>query len=123
MADTKQMLDLAQDDIKQNGMLPKRFKGKEIPFFTLRLNMPCVPLEREPKVNKGYNHYKEHGKKPFHFEVAKEDISFFKFLSAHAHRMRLDIKFFGKFEKFTCTLTNTPPSATAPACVNVSKAI
>ena len=41
--------------------------------------------------------------------MAKEDISFFKFLSAHAHRMRLDVKYFGKFAKFTCTLTNNAP--------------
>ena len=111
IVDTKQMLDLALDDIERNGMLLEELEGKDIPFFTLRLNVPCVPSKRKPTTNKGYGLYKEHWKKAFHFEVAKEDISFFKFLSAHVHRMQLDVKYFGKFAKFTCTLTiNTPLS-------------
>jgi hypothetical protein len=71
--------------------------------------MSRVPSERKPTTNKGYNHYNEHGKKAFHFEVAKKDISFFKLLLAHAHRMRLNSKYFGKFMKFTCILTNNVP--------------
>jgi hypothetical protein len=59
--------------------------------------------------NKSYDHYKEHGKKAFHFEVAKEDINFFKYLSAHVHRMKLDAKYFGKFAKYTATLGNNAP--------------
>ena len=109
MADTKQMLDLALDDIEQNGMLPKEFECKDIPLFTICLNVPRAPSERKPTTNKGYDHYKEHGKKAFHFEVAKEDISFFKFLSAHTHRMHLDVKYFVIFTKFTCTFTNNAP--------------
>jgi hypothetical protein len=59
--------------------------------------------------NKGYDHYKEHGKKAFHFEVTKEEINYFRYLSAHAHRMKLDVKYFGKFTKFTGTLGNNAP--------------
>ena len=109
MTDTKQLLDLALDDIKQNGMLPKEFKGKDIPVFTIHVNMPRVPSERKPTTTKGYNHYKEHRKKAFYFEVAKDDISFFEYLLAHVHRMHLNVKYFGKFTKFTCTLTKNAP--------------
>ncbi len=37
--DTKQMLDTALDNIKQNGMLPEEFENKDIPHFTLCLNV------------------------------------------------------------------------------------
>ena len=59
--------------------------------------------------NKGYDYYKEHRKKAFHFEVAKEDINYFKYLSAHAHRMKIEAKYFRKFAKFTGTLGNNAP--------------
>jgi hypothetical protein len=49
------------------------------------------------------------GKKAFYFEVAKSDIPFFKFLSNHAHKMKLDTKYFGKFAKLTDTLENNAP--------------
>ncbi len=109
VSDTKQMLDTALDDIKQNGMLPKEFENKDIPHFTLNLNVPLLPAETKPSNNKGYNHYKEHKKKAFHFEVAKEEINYFKYLSAHAHRTKLDVKYFGKFAKFMGTLGNNAP--------------
>ena len=54
MTDTKQMVDLALDDIEQNRMLPKEFEGKDIPIFTIRLNVPHVPSERKPTTTKGY---------------------------------------------------------------------
>jgi hypothetical protein len=38
--------------------------------------------------------------------VAKEEINYFKYLSAHAHRLKLDVKYFGKFAKFTGMLGN-----------------
>ncbi len=104
--DTKQMLDTAPDDIKQNGMLPEEFENRDIPHFTLRLNVPRLPTKTKLMKNKGYNHYKEHGKKAFHFEVAKEDISYFKYLSAHTHRMKLNTEYFGKFANYTGTLGN-----------------
>jgi hypothetical protein len=56
--------------------------------------------------NKGYDHFKENGKKAFHFKVAKEEINYFKYLSAQAHRIKLNVKYFGKFAKFTGTLGN-----------------
>jgi hypothetical protein len=49
---------------------------------------------------------KEQGKKALHFEVAKADISYFKFLSSHMHKLKLNTKYFGKFAKFTATLGN-----------------
>jgi hypothetical protein len=51
----------------------------------------------------------KHGKKAFHFEVAKEDINFFRYISAHAHQMKLKVKYFGKFAKYTSTLGNNAP--------------
>ncbi len=109
ISDTKQMLNTALDNIKQNGMLPEEFENRDIPHFTLCLNVPLLPAETKLTNNKGYDHYKEHGKKAFHFEVAKEDINYFKYLSAHAHRMKIEAKYFGKFSKFTGTLGNNAP--------------
>jgi hypothetical protein len=109
VSDTKQMLDTALDNIEQNGMLPSEFEDKDIPHFTLCLNIPCLPAETKPSNKKGYNHYKEHGKKAFNFKVAKEEINYFKYLSAHAHRMKLNVKYFGKFAKFMGTLGNNTP--------------
>jgi hypothetical protein len=109
ISDTKQMLDTALDNIDQNGMLPEEFKNKDIPHITLRLNVPLLPANTKSLSNKGYDHYKEHRKKAFHFEVGKEEINYFKYLSAHAHRMKLDVKYFGKFAKFTRMLGNNAP--------------
>jgi hypothetical protein len=109
MSDTKQMLDTALDNIEQHRMLPKEFKNRDIPLFMIRLNVPRLPAETKSSNNKGYDNYKEHRKKAFHFEVAKEEINYFRYLSAHAHRMRLDVKYFGKFAKYTATLGNTAP--------------
>jgi hypothetical protein len=68
-----------------------------------------LPAETKPSNSKGYDHYKEHGKKAFHFKVAKEDINFFRYISAHAHQMKLEVKYFGKFAKYTSTLGNNAP--------------
>jgi hypothetical protein len=106
ISDAKQMFDTALDNIKQNGMLPEEFKNKDIPHFTLYLNVPRLPAKTKSLNNKGYDHYKEHGKKVFHFKMAKEEINYFKHLSAHAHRMKLNVKYFGKFAKFTGMLGN-----------------
>jgi hypothetical protein len=109
--DTRQMLDTALDDVEQHGMLLQEFKNRDIPNFTLRLNVPRLPAAGDKKlsINKDYNHHKEHGKKAFHFEVAKDDIDYFKYLSAHAHQMKLEVKYFRKFAKYTVTLGNTAP--------------
>jgi hypothetical protein len=106
VSDTKQILNTALDDIEQNGMLPKKFENKAILHFTLCLNVLPLPAEAKSSNNKGYDFYKEHGKKAFHFEVAKEEINYFKYLSDHAHRMKLEVKYFGKFAKFTGTQGN-----------------
>jgi hypothetical protein len=109
--DTKQMLDLAYKDIDENWMMPEEFKDKDIPHFMLRVNVPRLPMETKSNSNKSYDHYKEHGKKAFHFEVAKEDVPYFKLLSSHAHCLRLKNMYFGKFAKFTATFgKNTPMS-------------
>ncbi len=66
-------------------------------------------METKSNSNKGYDHYKEHGRKAFHFEVAKDDVPFFKFLASHAHQLQLENKYFGKFAKFTTTLGSNAP--------------
>jgi hypothetical protein len=58
---------------------------------------------------KDYDHFKEQGKKAIHCEVAKEHVFFFRFLGGFAHRLRLEVKYFGKFAKFTETLANNAP--------------
>jgi hypothetical protein len=120
ISDTKQMLDTALDDIKQHGMLPKEFENRDIPHFTIRLNVPRLPAETKSSKNKGYDHNKEHGKKAFHFKVAKEEINYFQYLSAHAHWMRLNMKYFGKFAKYTATLGNT---ASLSDCTHLRRCI
>ena len=109
ISDVKQMLDTALDDIEQNGMLPEEYENKDIPHFTLRLNVPRLPAETKTTTNKSYDHFKEQCKKAFHIKVAKEDTNYFQFLSAHAHRMKLEVKYFGKFPKYTGTLGNNAP--------------
>ncbi len=59
--------------------------------------------------NNAYDHIKEHGKKVFHFKVAKLDISYFNYLASHMHKLKLDAKYFRKFSKFTATLGNKAP--------------
>jgi hypothetical protein len=85
LSDTRQMLDLAYDNIEQNGMMPEEFENKDIPHFTLRLNVLHLPAKTKQNTNKGYNHYKEQGKKAYHFKVTKEEVNYFKSLSGHAH--------------------------------------
>jgi hypothetical protein len=120
LSDTRQMLGLAYDNIKQNRMMPEEFKNKGIPQFTLRLNIPCLSADTKQNTNKTYNHHKEQGKKAYHFEVAKEEVPYFKYLSGHAHRLRLDNKFFGKFAKFMATLGNNAPMSD---CINLRQCI
>ncbi len=100
------MLDSVYEDIDKNKMMLEEFKNKDIPHFTLCVNVPRLPAETKSNSNKGYNHYTEHEKKAFHFKVAKDDVPFFKFLGNHAHQLRLENKYFGKFAKFTATLGN-----------------
>jgi hypothetical protein len=109
MLGTKQMLDSAYENNEENGMMPEEFENKDIPHFTLQVNDWPLPTETKSNSNKGYNHIKEHGKKAFHFEVAKEDTPYFKFLSSHAHQLPLKNKYFIKFGKFTFTLGNNAP--------------
>jgi hypothetical protein len=120
LSNTRQMLDLAYDDIESNGMMPEEFENKDIPEIFLRLNVPCLPAHTKKSNNRKYNHYCEQGKKAFHFKVAKEEVAYFKYLSGHAHQMRLDNKFFGKFAKFTATLSNNAPMSD---CVSLRRCI
>ncbi len=69
------MLNLAYDDIEQNRMMPEEFKNKHIPEFSLRLNVPRLPADTKKNDNRTYDHYREQGKKAYHFEVAKEEVS------------------------------------------------
>ncbi len=120
LSDTQQMLDLAYDDIESNGMMPEEFENKDILEFSLQLNVPRLPADTKKSDNKKYDHYREQGKKAFHFEVAKEEVAYFKYLSRHAHQMWLDNKFFGKFAKFTATLSNNAPMRD---CVSLRRCI
>ncbi len=109
ISDTKLMLDTALDDIEQNGMLPEEYDNRDIPHFTLCLNVPRLPAKTKSSNSKQYDHYKEHGKKAFHFKVVKEESNYFRYLSAHAHRLKLKVKYFGKFAKYTGMLGNNAP--------------
>jgi hypothetical protein len=120
ISDTKQMLDSAYKDIDENGMMPEEYENKDIPHFTLQVNVPCLPTDTKSNTSKGYDHYKEHGKKAFHFKVAKEGVPYIKLLSSHAHRLRLENKYFGKFAKFTATLGNNAPMSD---CVRLHRCI
>jgi hypothetical protein len=118
--DTRQMLETTLDDIELNGMAPKEIKNRDIPYLTLKLSAPRVLSKSKQTTNKAYDHTKEHGKKAFHFKVAKTDISHFDFLSSHAHRLKLDTKYFGKFAEFTATLDN---SALISSCTCLHRCI
>ncbi len=89
--------------------MPEEYENKDIPHFTLHLNVPRLPANTKQNANKSYDHHKEQGKKAYHFKVAKEEVQYLKYLSGHAHCLRLDNKFFGKFAKFTATLGNNAP--------------
>ena len=80
----------------------------EVPKFMLRLNAPRLPSQAK-QTHKTYDHFKGQGKKAYHCEVTKELVPFFKFLGNYAHRLRLEVKYFGKFAKFTETLGNNAP--------------
>jgi hypothetical protein len=106
--DMKQLMELAYNDIETKLMMPEEYKIRDMPAFSLKANAPRLPKKKKNN-NKAYDHLREQGKKAFHFKVAKSDIPFFKFLCNHAHRMKLDTKYFGKFAKLTDTLRNNAP--------------
>jgi hypothetical protein len=108
--DIKQVMEIAYGDINVEGMMPKEFENQDFPGFALRLNVPCLPGEKKSaQDNKAFDHICEQGKSAFHLKVAKSDTQFFTFLANHAHRMKLDTKYFGKFAKLTATLGNNAP--------------
>ena len=84
--DLKQILELAYDDIETELIMPEEYENRDMPAFSLKLNVPRLP-EKKKHDNKAYDHFHEQGKKAFHFEVAKSDIPFFKFLCNHTHKM------------------------------------
>jgi hypothetical protein len=106
--DITQMLDTAFDNVDQEGMMPEEFKYKEIPKFTLKLNVPRLPSQTKD-THKAYDHFKEQGKKAIHCKVAKEGVPYFCFLAGHSHRLKQENKYFRKFAKFTGTLENNAP--------------
>ncbi len=107
-SDITQMLETAYDSIKTDGMMPKEFDYMEIPKFTLKLNAPHL-LSQTKQTHKDYDHFKEQGKKAFHCKVAKDQVPFFCFLGGYAHRLQLEVEYFGKFAKFIKTLANNAP--------------
>jgi hypothetical protein len=46
------MLDLAYNDIKSNEMMPKEFENKDIPEFSLQLNVPRLPADTKKSNNR-----------------------------------------------------------------------
>ncbi len=116
-----QMLDTAFDNLDQEGMMPEEFKYREIPKFTLKLNAPRLPSQTM-KTHKASDHFKEQGKKAYHCEGAKEDVPYFRFLAGHAHHLKLENKYFGKFGKFMRTLENNAPLMIARDCADICKA-
>ena len=123
MADTKQMLDLALDDIERNGMLPEEFEGKDIPLFTLRLNVHRVPSKRKSTTNKGYDHYKDHGRKHSTSKWQKRISASSSFYRLTHTGCDSTSSILANSRSSHAPLQTTPPSATAPACADVSKAI
>jgi hypothetical protein len=118
--DIKQMLEIAHEDIDVDGMMPEEFENQDIPVFALRVNVVRLPEKKSAQYTKTYDHFREQGKKAFHLEVAKSDIPFFKYLANHVHRMKLDIKYFGKFSKLTATLGNNAPLSN---CMHIRQCI
>ena len=57
LSNTRQTLDLAYDDIESNGMMPEEFKNRNIPAFSLRVNMPRMPSDGKKTDNKAFDHY------------------------------------------------------------------
>ncbi len=88
--------------------MPEEFEHMEIPKLTLKLNAPLLPSQTKES-HKAYDHLKEQGKKAFHCKVAKENVPYFQFLAGHAHQLKLENKYFGRFAKFTATLENNAP--------------
>jgi hypothetical protein len=117
--DLKQLLELAYDNIETELMMPEEYENRDMPPFSLKQNSPCLP-EKKKNYNKKYVHFCKQGRKAFHFEVAKSNIPFFKFLSNHAHKMKLDTKYFGKFAKLTETLGN---NASLSDCTRLRRCI
>ncbi len=107
-SDITQMLETAYDSINMDGMMPDEFEYKEIPKFALKLNVPRLPSQTK-QAHKDYNHFKEQGKKVFHCKVTKEHVPFFRFLGGFAYCLRMEVKYFGKFAKFTEKLANNAP--------------
>ncbi len=105
-ADITQMLETAYNSIKMDGMMPEEFDYMEIPKFTLKPNVPWLPTQTR-QTHTDYNHFKEQGEKAFHCKVAKDQEPFFFFLGGYAHCLRLEVKYFRNFAKFTETLAKT----------------
>ena len=107
-SDIHQMLETATDKIDMKGMMPEEFDHMEVPMFTLQLNAPRLPSQTKQN-HKTYDHFKDQGKKVYHCKMAKELVPFSKFLGGYAHRLWLEVKYFGKFAKFMETLGNNTP--------------
>jgi hypothetical protein len=55
-SDITQMLETAYNSIETDGMMPEEFKYKEIPKFTLKLNVLQLPLQTK-QAHKDYDHF------------------------------------------------------------------
>jgi hypothetical protein len=107
-SDITQILETAYNNSEMDGMMPEEFDYMEILNITLKLNVPRLPSHTK-QTHKDYDHFKKQGKKAIHCKVAKDQVPFFCFLGGYTHRLRLEVKYFGKFAKFTETLANNTP--------------
>ncbi len=69
------MLDLAYDNIETTGMMPEEFKNKDIPEFSLRVNVPRMLSVGKRTNNKVFDHYNNQGKKSFPLRSCKRGCS------------------------------------------------
>ncbi len=110
ISDTRQMLDSAYNDIDKNEMMPEEFENKNIPYFTLHVDVPRLPAETKSNSDKGCNHYKEHGKKAFHFKVTKDDEP----LAPYGSYVRFSPHHGGRNDKLKIIITVIPSGNTLP---------
>ena len=60
-ADLQQILDLAHEDIESKSMMPKEYENKDMPAFSLKLNVPHLPEKKKQESNKAYDHLHKQG--------------------------------------------------------------
>jgi hypothetical protein len=60
--DLRQLLELAYNNIESELMMPEEYKNRDMPAFSLKLHVPCLP-EKKKDDNKAYDPFREQGKR------------------------------------------------------------